>query len=295
MTGPVVVGYLATEEARAALRFAGAEAAARRVPLLVVNAYTVVVSELGVGVGAGFTIDDQFLTALAGIAQREADDGAALVEREYPGVAVSTVVEPGPAASVILEHARAAGLVVVGARQHSGLARLLAGGTARQVATHCPAPTVVVRDAQPTGDHVVVGIDGSPDSVRALEFAFDFASRHGLRLVPIHTWEVPPVGALTGIPSPEPVELLEEVESNEARTAMEELAGFAELYPDVAVEPRVIRGAAVRTLVEEAADAALLVVGSRGRGGFLGLLLGSVSHGVLHHAACNVAVVTADS
>ena len=146
------------------------------------------------------------------------------------------------------------------------------------------------READATG-HVLVGIDGSPASVRALGFAFDHASRHNLALTVVHTWEVPPIGAITGVPSPEPPTLLQNIADNELRASSEELAGYSESYPDVPVDISVVQGSPLKVLAEKSSDADLLVVGSRGRGGFLGLLLGSVSHGVLHHAHCPVAVV----
>jgi nucleotide-binding universal stress UspA family protein len=290
-TGPVVVGYDDSADARSAVHFAVAEASARQVPLRIVSAYTLIVSDLGLGTGIPW--DEELVDSISGLAQREAAEAAEQVRVAAPSLAVSTVVEPGPAASVILEHSHDASLVVVGSRGRAGWKGMLLGGTSRQVATHCKAPTIVVRNAEPTGEFVVAGVDGSPDSVRALAFAFDYASRHQLRLLAVHTWDVPPIGAITGVPSPEPPEMVRTMANNEARAALEELAGFADRYPDVAVEHKILRGSPVKTLVAESAGAALLVIGSRGRGGFVGLMLGSVSHGVLHHAGCNVAVVTA--
>lgn len=289
--GPVVVGYDESDDARLALGFAARQAAGRGVRLRIVTAYTLVVSDLGLGTGVPW--DEEVIDSIAELANREVAQAAEVVRGSNPGLDVDTIAEPGPAAAVILEHARDASLVVVGSRGRSGLRGMLLGGTSRQVATHCKAPTIVVRDPDPAGDSVVVGVDGSPDSVRALAFAFDYASRAGLRLVAVHTWDVPPIGAITGVPSPEPPEMVRTIANNEARAALQELAGFGDRYPDVPVEHRILRGSPVKTLVSESAGAALVVIGSRGRGGFTGLVLGSVSHGVLHHATCNVAVVTA--
>ena len=288
--GPVVVGHDNSEPAEDALTYAASQAAQRGVGLRIVTAYTIVVSDLGLGTGVPW--DAELVQSLRDIAERQATAAADAVRERHPGLDVTTVVEPGPAAAVILDHAHDASLVVVGSRGGGGFLGALLGGTSREVATHCAAPTIVVRQPAPTGDAVVVGIDGSPDSLGALAFAFDVASREGLRLLAVHTWDVPPIGAITGVPSPEPPELVREVANSEARAALEELAGFSDRYPDVAVERKIVRGSPVKALVTESAGAAMVVVGSRGRGGFLGLVLGSVSHGVLHHAACNVAVVT---
>lgn len=289
-SGPVVVGFDNSEPAAEALVYAADQAARRGVGLRIVTAFGIVVTDLGLGMSAPW--DAELVESVQQTAQREAEAGADQVRADHPDLAVETVVEPGPAAAVILEHTGDASLVVIGSRGGGGFMGMLLGGTSREVATHCPAPTVVVRQGRPEGRRVVVGIDGSPDSVGALAFAFDVASRDGLDLLAIHTWDVPPIGAITGVPSPEPPELVREIANNEARAALEELSGFGERYPDVAVEHRIERGSPVKTLVAESDEAALLVVGSRGRGGFLGLVLGSVSHGVLHHATCNVAVVT---
>jgi len=291
-SGPVVVGFDGSTEGEAALAFASALAQRRGTRLRIVTAYTLVVSELGWSVGAPW--DSQVLDSIRALAERDADQAVDLVAARHPGLSVERIVQPGPAAAVILDATRDAAVVVVGRHGRNGFLDKLLGGTSREVATHCSAPTIVVRDAVPAGTKVVVGIDGSPDSVGALAFAFDMASRYGYDLVAVHTWDVPPIGAITGVPSPEPAELVRDVADNEARAALEELSGFSDSYPDVHVDHRIVRGSPVHTLVAEAEGAALVVVGSRGRGGFLGLILGSVSHGILHHATCNVAVVTAE-
>lgn len=287
-SGPVVVGYDGSQSAMIAVRYAARAAARRRVPLRIVTTFSVVVSDMGMG--TGFTVDADVIDSLRAEAEHQVQGAAEVVRAEYPTLDVTALAIVGPAAATLLEQSRQAGLIVVGSSGKGALAGLL-GSTSRAVASHSAAPTVVARVADPTGDTVVVGVDGSPDSLRALAFAFDVASRTGWKLRAVHTWDVPPIGALTGMPSPEPPELLVERAEFETRAALEEMTGFGDRYPDVAVEHVIVRGAAAKTLVEQSAGAALLVVGSRGRGGFLGLILGSVSQGVLQHAKCNVAVV----
>lgn len=288
--GPVVVGFDSSEGAAKALGFAARQAAQRGVSLRVVHAFQVVVSELGLGVGVPW--DAESVAAIRDAAVAEVSDAAASLRDQHPGLEVSEVVATGPAAAVLLENSQDASLLVVGSHGQGGFFDRLLGNVSREVATHSKTPCIVVRDPAPTSDALVVGIDGSPDSLRALAFAFDEASRQGYRLIALHSWDVPPIGAITGVPAPEPPDLVQEIADNELRASLEELAGFTDRYPDVIVEHKVIRGSAVKSLVDASADAALLVVGSRGRGGFMGLLLGSVSHGVLHHAKGNVAVVS---
>jgi len=287
--GHVVVGYDGSAASGPALAYAAAQASSRGLPLRIVSAFPVVVSELGMS--TGFAVDAGIIDAVRQVAQDHVDEAAEHVQSRHPQLQVSTKVAPGGAAGILLDESSVASLLVLGSRGSTGIVGRL-GSTSRQVATHSRAPTVVVKDAAPSGE-VVVGVDGSADSLRAVAFAFDLASREGLPLKAVHAWDVPPIGALTGLPSPEPVALVQDLERAETRAAMEELAGFSARYPEVPMEPVIVRGAPVDVLVQQSAGAAMLVVGSRGHGGFLGLLLGSVSHGVLHHATCNVAVVRA--
>ena len=288
--GPVLVGFDGTADARRAVAFAAAEATSRRVPLLILHAWSLPVSDVGFGTGVPW--DHTTLDALRSDASALVAREAELVAANHPGLEVETAVAPGPPAAALIEASSEACITVIGSHGRGGFLGQLLGGVSRQVATHATSPTIVVRPkvGDSTG-HIVVGVDGSPDSQRALEFAFDMASRHSRELLVVHTWDVPPIGALTGVPSPEPPQLLQDLADTEMRAMVEQLAGFGDEYPDVQVHQRIIRGAPVSALSEAARGASLLVVGTRGRGGFRGLVLGSVSHGVLHHAPCPVAVV----
>lgn len=290
LTGPVVVGFDGSDAARGAVQLAAAEAQARSVPLRIVVATTIVATDFGYGTAD--TIDPGMMDAIRVGAQREVAAVVDDVTGQFPGLAVHGIADVGSAAAVLLDNSTDASAIVVGSRGSGGFLGHLLGGTARQLASHSPVPTIVVRRPTPVGDRVVVGVDGSADSMRALAYAFDFADRHHLDLTVMHTWDVPPIGALTGVPGPESADQIRSMADDEARWAAEELVGFSEHFPSVAVTQKVLQGSPVRVLVAESEQAALLVVGSRGRGGFLGLLLGSVSHGVLHHASCNVAVVS---
>jgi nucleotide-binding universal stress UspA family protein len=132
-------------------------------------------------------------------------------------------------------------------------------------------------------------VDGSPGSTPALRYAFDAASRLGAPLVTLHTWLDVPVDAPRG----EPVWTVdwERVENDEHRLLAERLAGWQEEYPDVKVQRVVTRDRPVRSLLDAAEAAQLVVVGSRGRGGFTGMLLGSTSHALIHHCPCPLVVV----
>ncbi|HEX5568137.1 MAG TPA: universal stress protein, partial [Streptomyces sp.] len=139
---------------------------------------------------------------------------------------------------------------------------------------------------------VLVGVDGSPGGEAALGFAFAEASLRGAPLVALHTWNNW-TGPVSGGPD-EPLPLVYDVDmlrDEEERVLVEALSGWQAEYPDVTVHRRLVQGRARPALIEASGSAQLLVVGARGRGGFSGLLLGSVSQAVLQHAHCPVAVV----
>jgi nucleotide-binding universal stress UspA family protein len=119
-----------------------------------------------------------------------------------------------------------------------------------------------------------------------VEFAFEEAERRGVPLAAVHTWAHPVPRDPADIPSG-----YDEAELREARVLSEALVGWTDKYPDVEVHRRLVRARARPTLIEASSRAQLAVVGSHGRGGFTGMLLGSVGHALLHHARCPVAVV----
>ena len=136
---------------------------------------------------------------------------------------------------------------------------------------------------------MLLGVDGSPANDPAVGFAFDAASRRGCPLTAVHTW-THPVSTGPGDMLPLVYDTAE-VEEEEARVLEEALAGRRDKYPDVQVRRRLVRAHTRPTLIEATSRAQLAVVGTRGRGGFTGLVLGSVSQALLHHADCPVAVV----
>jgi nucleotide-binding universal stress UspA family protein len=225
---------------------------------------------------------------------REPLEGAANVLKELAGVLqhgnrglrVETQVTVGNPATVLVDESRNAALVVLGSRGLGGFTGLLVGSVSTQVATHARAPVMVVRGA-PRGDPharpapgdgpVVVGVDGSSRSTAAVEFAMDEAADRDQPLIAVHGYQVP------------------QDTRDEARPVPEEAtAGAAGRYPKVRVEHRVVEAQnPARALLDvgDEVDASLMVVGSRGRHGFSGLLLGSVGQAVLGHAHRTVAVV----
>ena len=199
----------------------------------------------------------------------------------------------GFAPTTLIAASKFAGILVTGSHGHSAIPDALIGSVSQQVAIHSSCPVVVVRetsnpDAAASGD-VVVGVDGSEASEPTLGYGFAYAASTGGSLIAVHTWWWEP---LEGTSLGEPwMGDWTEIASQETTVVSESLAGWSEEYPDVPVRSRIVRGDPVVKLLDQSRGASLLVVGSRGRGGFIGLLLGSVSRRVLKRATCPVAVV----
>jgi nucleotide-binding universal stress UspA family protein len=180
-------------------------------------------------------------------------------------------------------------MVVVGDRGLGGFSGLLIGSVAVQLAAHAECPVLVVRGQPHPSGPVVLGVDGSPEASAAIAHAFDEAWLREAPLVALHAW-LNPVAREPGDMLPLVYDL-DQVRDEEARVLAEAVAGCREEYPDVAVREELVRAHTRAALIDRSVEAQLLVVGTRGRGGMRGLLLGSVSQAMLHHAGCPVLVV----
>jgi nucleotide-binding universal stress UspA family protein len=222
-------------------------------------------------------------------AQRVISDATAAVQQS--GVPVTSEVVDGPAVPALLAAGKSATMIVVGSRGHGAVAGLLLGSVSQHVSRHASCPVVVVKEhADRKAQHVVVGVDGSASCGKAIGFAFDTASRSQAPLIAIHAWHDVTAIATAGPSDLALKDVAERVSAGE-RLVSESLAGWTEKYPDVAVTREAIPVHPARVLADASEHAALVVVGSRGRSQVTGLLLGSVSQAVLHHARCPVAVV----
>jgi len=283
----VVVGYDGSDGSERALQWAVEEAKLRAVPLQI----TVVWEEpmVDMGFGGGAIIDPTLAEVMKERGEQIATQGRELVANS--GLEVSAEAVVGPAASALVEASERAELLVTGSHSKRGVAEILLGSTSSQVATHSKCPTVVVRPKPVTYHRLGVAIDGSEPGQRALDFAFDEASRRGWKLLVIHAWDVHVVGFDVDASTYPKGGIIDEVKDAEDRLSSEVLAGHRDRYPDVEIELHLGRGHADNVVLEASDECDLLVVGSRGHGGFASLMLGSVSNRVLHHAQCSVAVV----
>ncbi len=292
--GAVVAAVDGSERDEAVVRWAAAEAGRRGSPLHVLNARESLSNML-------LPADPSFAPAMVSADELDRLDGSDALVAEAtsraraaaPGVAVTSSRPWGTAASTLLAVAERASTIVVGAGRRGALARFFLGSTALSVIAHAPCPVVVVGpDGDPAPAHglLVVGVDGSSDSRAALEYAVDAAERRGADLVVVTAWnvEVEDGYVVTTPGSPE----WERVVARHREAVERLVVPLREAHPSVAVGLEIVHGPRVATLVDRSGGADLLVVGSRGRGGFAGMLLGSVSQGVVHEAHCPVAVVT---
>lgn len=225
--------------------------------------------------------------ARAEFAERAVEKVAVACRTRTPEVEVGTEVADGHPVEELVRRSAQAQLLVLGARGLGGFTEALLGGVSTTVATHASCPVVVVRENVPTTvGPVVVGVDGSPSSQRALLFAHDAAARLHAELVVVQVWHE--VGLLAGLLAPQD---RDRVQQEVERSLAEQTATVRDLRPEVRTREVVERGHPVAALIDASRDARLLVVGHRGVGGFDGVFLGSVAAGVLHHAVCPVAVV----
>lgn len=279
---PVVAGVDGSEAARRAVEWAAAEASRRGAPLRLVTAFAWASDHVVGHPGLG----ERYREEMEAVARRDLAAAEALAAAAH--VPVSTELRVGFPIGTLADEARHAQLLVLGSRGRGGVAGLLLGSVSAAHVTHAECPVVVVREEAPgaAGGPVVVGIDGSPESEAATAFAFEAAAARGVPLVAVHSWT-----DLVFDPVAAPLLDWDAIAESERAVLAERLAGWREKFPEVVVEREVVRDLPAHALVERSAAAQLLVVGSRGRGGAASLLLGSVSHGVLHRGRCPVAVV----
>jgi nucleotide-binding universal stress UspA family protein len=279
--GAVVVGYNGRSHSRAALEWGAAEAARRYAPLMVLFAanYPGMTVEPGPGI---LHRDPGALEAAEEVTAR----GVAEAQRAYSDVLVVGATEVTSPAQALTEASRHALMVVLGSRGYGRIAGALLGSVAFGVSARAASPVVVVKDQAADrlvgpGHRVVVGTDGSAAAAAAVDFAAERAAAGGAELEII---------SCTG------GHQVRDVDEDDLRSASDRIARAAAdrartARPELTITTRIEDCPAEITLIDAAADAGLVVVGTRGRGAFAGMLLGSVSHAVIHGADCAVAVI----
>ncbi|HEY8473258.1 MAG TPA: universal stress protein [Natronosporangium sp.] len=280
---PILVGVDGSEQSQAAIDLGVREARLRGRSLRLVHAF--VWRELGVYVGP--SPEGPPDGGLLNDAKRLLDGALARARASAGDTPVTAELIDGPVVPVLLREAERAELVVLGNRGLGGFTGLLVGSVAVELAAHAPGPVLVARGTIRADGPVVVGVDPDADTL-AVDFAFEAAAARDAELVAIHAWS----GRLADEDEAELPLIYEpsDVQREQERRLTEFIAEARARYPGVRVRPQVQPGRPARILVEASKSAQLVVVGARGRGGFAGLLLGSVSQALLHHAHCPVAI-----
>ncbi len=272
-----------------AVRWAADEAARRGMSLRLTHA----VSIAAIAYGGSFGLPQDYFEAMHQAGRTYLADAGSLVRDLHPDLAVTTELVEGSPIPVLVDASEKAALIVLGSRGLGGFTGILTGSTAIATIARAHCPVVVVRGDQPdSAGPVVVGVDGSPTSETALAWAYEEASSRGVELVAVHGW--------TEFASESSYAFTRQfivdwdvVQRQQEEQLAERLAGYGEKYPDVNVRRVVEGGRAAQLLLEHARGAQLLVVGSRGHAELGGLLLGSTSQALIHHAPCPVLVVRA--
>ena len=272
---PIVVGYDGSPDANLALKWA-AQTARRRGTVV----ETVIVATAPDPLVGDYHERGERLAA-------EWRDRAARILKDIPFDQADVAIRHGPVVPELLSAASRADMLVVGSRGHGLVTGSLTGSVSQHLARHAPCPVVVVRRPHTRdANRIVVGMDGSAESERALRFACGLAD--GQRVVAVHGY--PATSTVTG--SSDQVYSADNAHriQNADRLLSEWVAGARRDFPEVDVSTEAIPVSPVRALVDCSSTATLVVTGSRGRDAFADLLLGSVSQHVLRDAHCPVAV-----
>ena len=272
----------------AVIDWAAAEARATSAPLHLVHA---------VDLGTPLSAYGELLTSPDIVDKVEQESVRVVTEARdrvaaaHPDLSVTTALPTGAPAGALLNAADGGQLLVVGSARKSRAERIGLGPTSLSVVAHAPCPVILVPDdAGTAGDgRIVVGIDGSEHSRLAFEYALEAAALRGQKVTTVTSWNVE---VENGVVVTEPGSAEWETVDKRYRTMAERtVAADREAHPEIEVTVEVHHGRAADTLVEVARGADLLLVGSRGRGGFRGMLLGSVSQRVLSRATVPVGIL----
>jgi nucleotide-binding universal stress UspA family protein len=284
----VVVAVDGSPASNAAACWAARDAAIRNVPLTIVHAVATPTATW-----PPVPYPDSLAIRLEDDGKKAIMHAIKLAEDAMPAdkkVAIGRELVYSTPALALTEMSDDAEMIVMGTSGRGLLARGVLGSVSATVVRHANCPVAVVRDEDlPDPEQpVLVGIDGSPASELATAIAFDEASRRGVDLMALHAWSDI---ALSDLPEAD----WSSLEAAAHRSLAESLAGWQERYPDVTVQRLVVRDRPAPQLVEKSQSAQLVVVGSHGRGGLTGVLLGSVSNAVLHSVQVPVIVARPSS
>lgn len=283
----IVVGLDGSPESMSAAHWAAHDAQLRGLPLHLVHAFTIP----AVGM-MGYTIPTGLTDGLYAAGEQLLADATKQLHVLHPDLEITDRLVQADPRPALVEASRDAALTVVGNRGGGRIPEVVLGSVALHVTAHAHSPVAVipVAAAARTDGPIRLGVDGSRVSEAAVAVAFDEADRRRAPLQAVIVWDDADLRGLVAAGTP--LDLVED--DKEHALLAEQLAGWRDKYPDVVVEPVVRRGRAAAALLradESETPPQMIVVGSRGRGGFTGLLLGSTSHSLIGHSRWPVLVV----
>ena len=283
MTKQINVGFNGSATSSEAVMWAAAEASRRGARLRLISCYSIPVIP---GAGLGLTASEAF-TSILGETHGNLMRLQSAIAKAHPDLQVTTVASSDPAMAALADHVTADDLIVVGASSHHVGSDHLLGSTARHVVRHSPCPVVVVPEHESRGqtDRIVVGVDGSPTSRQALQWAGDEADRYGAKLLVVHAWMYPYMHAFPDSSQARDLTHVDaaclldrEVEAAREQFAAEVTGQLMECSPSAALFSTVHHGD-------------LLVLGSKGHGAIHATLFGSTVNTVLDQCAVPTVVV----
>jgi nucleotide-binding universal stress UspA family protein len=286
-TGSIVVGVDGSPSSEYAVMWAAEEAALSHRRLVLVHARQRIGADELAWLSTGGIPTQRVDNQLQAAADRVVERARSLAADRSPGVAIETVVADMDARSLLLDVGGTADLTVVGTRGRGRVASLLLGSVSAALVRHSQRPVAVIRDREERGHGVLVGADGSAESVELVELAYREASLRGMPLTVVHClWDGLMAQARWATVD------ATDLEADEARSRISEsLDGTGEKFPDVAMEVLITRGAIDACLVDLSARYDLLLIGRPIRPLVLRLTMSGLTMPVVEHAHCPVLVV----
>lgn len=286
----VVAAVDGSEASKTAVAWAANTANKRGIPLRLASSYTMpqyLYAE-------GMVPPQELFDDLQNETMEKIDEAREIAHKVAPDLKIGHTIAEGSPIDMLLELSKDVTMIVMGSRGLGGLSGMVMGSVSAAAVSHADCPVVVVREDSNITEStkygpVVVGVDGSEVSQKATELAFEEADARACELVAVHTWmDMQVQASLAGLSAAQ--QQWDEIEADQAKMLDERLKPFVEKFPDVSVKRVITRDRPVRALVDAAEGAQLLVVGSHGRGGFRGMLLGSTSRALLQAAPCPMMV-----
>ncbi|MDR3661009.1 MAG: universal stress protein [Mycobacterium sp.] len=287
----IVIGIDGSADGEAALRWAVGDAMLRHQQITLVHVVSPLVGGYS-GIGMSTPVWPQDLNEWQQAHGRQVLDEAAQMARSIAGqgLQIDTKISFGAVVPTLVELSTRTDMMVLGSRGLGAFNRVLLGSASSALVHHAHCPIVLVHaqaPSLPANAPILLGVDGSPGCVPAIELAFQEASCRNAELVVLHACSDADVPQLTAVP-------WWAVDSTAERRLAQFLSPYLDRYPEVAVRYCVVQDHPARHLVAESESAQLVVVGSRGRGGIAGMLLGSVSSALVHATTTPVIVARRD-